>query len=513
MRAAYADLTQTLGKWHPTTPMTDALSDILHHHFQINGFFQVQKKAIPEILQACRSTQRRTDFCITAPTGSGKTFTYLIPILLHLHKRIICRLRALIVVPTRDLATQVYQIATALCAATNLKCALITGQANFGHEQNLLVGDSERHARKHTSDGHSEIDIIIATPGRLVDHLEQTSGFTLQHLQFLIVDEADRLLTQSYQDWIAKVYQSIYSTATNASSLHPEDDLLAIQTIRSVNGIQNQSQIRVPLVRILLSATLTENPGKLAAIGMHHARVLKIKNSDLDQSSQNLTKEPELKHDSNAGPVYETPEKLEEWLVECDSESKPLRLVQLLLQFHDQMTLVFTSSVNATHRLTRLLQLMFKELNGDDIGVQEYSSSLTLQQRRKLVAKCKKGLNRVLVCSDAMARGMDLDDVVNVINYDVPTHIKTYVHRAGRAARAGRYGRCVTLVKRGQTKGLQRMLQKTNKKQLLSFSLSPEEMQNLVPIYKKALQNLKETLEMEANGKLKATAKITQKRE
>nr|CCA22900.1 DEAD/DEAH box RNA helicase putative [Albugo laibachii Nc14] len=496
MEAVCASLAQTLGTWDAATPMTDALAHILHHRFHIKAFFKVQKKAIPEILQACRSTQRRTDFCISAPTGSGKTFTYLIPILLQLQQRIICRLRALIVVPTRDLATQVHQVASVLCGGTKLKCAVVTGQANFGQEQRLL------------SDTHSGIDILIATPGRLVDHLEQTNGFTLQHLQFLIVDEADRLLTQSYQDWIAKVYQSVYSTVS-AVPLRPEDNLVAIRTIRTANGIQNHKQIRVPFIRVLLSATLTENPSKLALIGMHYARVLKIKGSEGEDSMPKAQTECELDADS----VYETPEKLEEWMIECDSDSKPLRLIQLLLTFKDQMTLIFTSSVNATHRLTRLLQLVFKEHSDDDVGVQEYSSSLTLQQRRTLVAKCKKGLYRILVCSDAMARGMDLDDVVNVINYDVPSFIKTYIHRAGRAARAGRFGRCVTLVKRGQTKGLQRMLQKAKKKKLLAFPLPPEEIQQLVPVYMKALQNLKETLEMEASGTLKATGRLIPKRE
>lgn len=111
---------------------------------------------------------------------------------------------------------------------------------------------------------------------------------------------------------------------------------------------------------------------------------------------------------------------------------------------------MFTSSLDATHRLTRLLQLYYAH---SPVVVAEYSSQLPQRRRSQLLSGMRSGAITVLVCSDAMARGMDIANVDCVVNYDVPAYVKTYIHRVGRTARAGKPGTCVTLVKKGQVRG------------------------------------------------------------
>ncbi|TDH64952.1 hypothetical protein CCR75_000238 [Bremia lactucae] len=471
---------------------------------QIRSFFPVQAVAIPKIL--ANNNERVTDICISAPTGSGKTLTYVIPIVQRLLPRVVCRIRALIVLPSRDLAVQVHEIVQQFIQNTPLKCGLAIGQRNFAAEQSALVGTASKEKVSSTiNGGNSIVDILVATPGRLVDHLEQTPGFTLQHLQLMIVDEADRLLNQSYQDWIQKAYASVFYGQIL------DDEGLAVGvgvTCRRQDSIDRR-RIRTPLTRVLLSATLTRNPRKLAAIGMSNAELTKIGRMD-DQMADNAQKstKDDLEHPDkdeatvDASKMYSTPMNLEEYWFECDTRSKPLVLLELLSDFADSLSIVFTASVNATHRLARLLQLY----SSHPERIREFSSSLSQKQRSSLVADCKTGRVETVVCSDAMARGMDLEEVANVVNYDVPSFVKTYIHRVGRTARAGRHGRCVTLVKMGQLKGMLRMLKKADVNKLKPYPLQQEHMKTLVPRYTEALQQLKDTLEAEKTGKILTTS-------
>lgn len=476
---------------------------------QIRSFFPVQAVAIPKILAS--DSDRVMDICISAPTGSGKTLTYVVPLIQRLLPRVVCRIRALIVLPSRDLAVQVHQIVQQFCKHTSLKCGLAIGQSNFTVEQKALVGDiaGDKVSSTIHGGGHSVVDILIATPGRLVDHLEQTRGFTLQHLQILIVDEADRLLNQSYQDWISKVYASVFN------GQEADDQGLDVGvgvTCRRQDSI-NRRRIRTPLTRVLLSATLTRNPRKLAAIGMSNAELTKIGRVDdplADDATQDIAgnSDDDLQGDKaiSSAKMYSTPTNLDEYWIECDTGSKPLVLLELLSEFAGSLSIVFTASVNSTHRLARLLQLYSTHSD----RIREFSSSLSQKQRSALVADCKVGRVETVVCSDAMARGMDIEDVANVVNYDVPSFIKTYIHRVGRTARAGRHGRCVTLVKMGQMKSMMRMLQKADNNKLKPYQLQQDHIKTLVPRYTEALQQLKDTLEAEKAGKFQTTSILRQ---
>ncbi|CAI5715463.1 unnamed protein product [Hyaloperonospora brassicae] len=502
--AATAYSVATLAKRWGLAPAVVHTLSTLH----VQSFFPVQAVAIPKLLAS--SSDRVTDVCISAPTGSGKTLTYVVPLVQRLLPRVVCRVRALIVVPSRDLAVQVHAVVQAFCQHTPLTCGLAVGQSNFALEQRALVGDRRadgRDVKDAKQGGQSAVDIVVATPGRLVDHLEQTRGFTLQHLQLFVVDEADRLLSQSYQDWIAKVYSSVFAGHEVDDGARPGDACGV--TCRRQDSIDRR-RIRTPLTRVLLSATLTRNPRKLAAIGMSHAELTTIGRVDdplADNAEQTVVGDSdndEAKEGASSTKRYSTPTNLDEYWIECDTGSKPLILLELLSEFASSLSIIFTASVSSTHRLARLLQLYSTRPE----RVREFSSSLSQKQRSALVADCKAGRVDTVVCSDAMARGMDIEDVANVINYDVPSFVKTYIHRVGRTARAGRHGRCVTLVKMGQMKGMMRMLKKADHNKLKPYPLEQDHVKTLVPRYIEALQRLKETLDAEKAGELHATSML-----
>ena len=128
-----------------------------------------------------------------------------------LSQRVVTRLRALVVLPTRDLCIQVKETFETFVKGTDLKIATSTGQNSFAHEQTILVGESHSNPNSpRILGGHSRVDVLITTPGRLIDHIKSTPNFTLQHLRFLVIDEADRLLNQSFQDWLFHILNAIH---------------------------------------------------------------------------------------------------------------------------------------------------------------------------------------------------------------------------------------------------------------------------------------------------------------
>ncbi|GMP93439.1 hypothetical protein CsSME_00043273 [Camellia sinensis var. sinensis] len=161
---------------------------------------------------------------------------------------------------------------------------------------------------------------------------------------------------------------------------------------------------------MVLSATLTQDPCKLAQLNLHHPLSL-----------------------TTGQRRYQLPEQLESFKLICESKHKPLYLVALLQTLQEEKCIVFTSSVESTHRLCTLLNF-FGDLQ---IKIKEYSGLQRQFVRSKTLRAFREGEIQVLVSSDAMTRGMDVEGVRNVINYDVPAYIKTYIHRAGRTARAG----------------------------------------------------------------------------
>uniref|UniRef100_A0A7N0VDQ5 ATP-dependent RNA helicase n=1 Tax=Kalanchoe fedtschenkoi TaxID=63787 RepID=A0A7N0VDQ5_KALFE len=426
------------------------------------------------------------DVCVSSPTGSGKTLAYALPIVQALSTRAVKCLRALVVLPTRDLAVQVKDVFSAIGPAVGLSVGLAVGQSSIADEISHLVKRPKLdvgicYDPEYPSPApQCAVDILVATPGRLMDHISNTKGFTLEHLQYLVVDETDRLLRESYQSWLPTILKltasddQSFASCARSFDASPLGSIKTMKTCGIERGFKGKPYPR--LVKMVLSATLTQDPSKLAQLDLHHPLLL------------------------TTGPTrYLFPENLKSLKVVCEASEKPLYLVALLQSLGQEKCIVFTSSVEYSHRLYTLLNF-FSDLK---LKVGEYSKLQRQSLRSKTLAAFRAGKVQVLVSSDGMTRGMDVEGLKIVINYDLPAYIKTYIHRAGRTARAGHEGRCYTLVGKQEVKKFKRLLQKADKESCTEHSVPSELVNALRPVYKNALEKLQEVSESEALRKRK----------
>ena len=429
---------------------------------------------------------------------------------------------------------------------------MATGHAYFPDEQKFLCpehaktsenssnapgsgffsnGELLRRLVPNESDlGSSAVDILICTPGRLIDHVQFTKGFTLEHLRYLVLDEADRLLGNASDHWVRTLIRSIGSRSNMNSGIsgetHPQ-------------GADRQGGVQL----LLFSATFTDNPRKLAMLGIHAPLVIRVgtestrhKTSDNDELAASLFdgndsgNEEEEEGDAakkkstrevTPAKVFNLPQQLKECICIGEAAEKPLQLATILQSRHlrsGKMALVFASSVETTHRLSRLLQLMNGQyaLPIDQTSpeylfgglVREMSSLISSKEREAVMAEAAAGKVKVLVSSDHLARGIDLPNIDVVVNYDPPKYAKTYVHRVGRTARANRDGESITMLKLGQIGAFNKMrltigggagASSNNDKGLPYDKYRPnaESIASLKPIYGKAIRKTQVVLEEE----------------
>lgn len=464
----------------------------------INSLFPIQAEVIPHIL---RGTIHGRDICVSAPTGSGKTLIYAIPIINSICQKDIRRLRALVLVPTRDLVSQVYQVFTSLSNGLNINIVPLYGDKSFQKEQSLLVDELDyfisktslliNEAKEQVYNVSSLADIVISTPGRLVDHIQETPGFTLQHLEYLVIDEADRLLMQSYQDWLHKVL--------NATHIKKEGSILDLNgqkifdyvTNRPSYSTMNTTHIHQNSVlqKLLFSATLTKNPQKISSLKLNNPMFF----TSTEQSYS-----------------YKIPETVQQFVIVCNEDKKPLCIFHLLSEMEEKQILCFTGSVESTHRLCLFLKHMNTEIkregHKDPLEIIEYSSNLTQHERNKIINDFKQGKPGLIVCSDIMSRGLDIHDIGAVINYDVPSHIKTYIHRIGRTGRAGRQGKSYTLAKPEEMRHFKLALKKAENSNQKQLKIPFETLQQYEERYKESLKQLQIELEREKNTILSGTS-------
>lgn len=442
----------------------------------IRSLFAVQAATIPWLLRA-DAARLPADLCVCAPTGSGKTLAYALPIVHALLPRVVCRLRAVVVLPTRSLALQVHAGFAALTAGTPLAVGTALGDVPFALERARLVAPPAADAREGAPllGGCSLVDILVATPGRLVDQLRAADGLlSLQHLRWVVIDEADRLMAQAYDQWLPLLLESAHLAAP-PGGLAPNASTPPFCARLAQPALADRSRAPLPgasggVRKLLFSATLTSDAHSLPALQLRAPTYLRI----------------------GAGR-YAMPSGLHEEYAVCARALKPLLLIAALQRLRParaaaggaERVLCFTQSVDGAHRLTRVLQ---------QLGVRalEYSSNLQHAARADALAHFSKGSGarqcawaegegeeaggapfarvappelgcELLVASDAMARGLDIAGVGHVLNYDAPTRLSTYMHRAGRTARAGREGTCCTLVTRSQVKHFKAMLQQAGR--------------------------------------------------
>ncbi|KAL7884225.1 hypothetical protein AOLI_G00069950 [Acnodon oligacanthus] len=438
----------------------------------IQNFFPVQAEVIPAILETVNSGlligpggYRPRDMCVSAPTGSGKTLAFVIPVIQALLTRVVCEVRALAVLPTKELAQQVYKVFYSYAEGTGLKVVMVAGQKPFAAEQVALSESRGGVCR-------SLADIVVATPGRLVDHINKNANFSLQHLRFLIIDEADRMIDSMHQAWLSQVTKAVYKSGNGS-------DMSIFRRVEpGPITVASLSPPQMPLQKLLFSATLTQNPEKLQQLGLHQPRLF----SSTHTSTQGSTHTEEK---------FNFPQGLTEYYVCCTLSKKPLLLLHFLLQLKFKPVLCFTNSREAAHRLFLLVKLY------GGVEVAEFSSRLSPNVRQKALKRFEQGKIELLISTDAAARGIDIKGVKCVINYDAPQYIRTYIHRVGRTARAGKAGVAFTFLLGVQVKNFVQMVLNAGSADLQKQTIKPENLKGMESRYEEALAELGKAIKEE----------------
>jgi len=321
----------------------------------------VQEKVIPLILSG-------KDIIASAQTGTGKTAAFLLP-LIHkiLHHRNEGQVNAMVIVPTRELAVQIAQNLEGLSYFTSISSIAVYG----GGDGNSFI--QEKQALSHGT------DLVICTPGKMIAHINM--GYVkLKGLQYLVLDEADRMLDMGFNDDIMKIISYLPGKRQN----------------------------------LLFSATMPEKIRSLAR------KIL------TDPAEVNIAiSKPPAKIIQEAFVVYE-PQKIP--------------LVKFILkQANFKSILVFCSKKQTVKQLAR--ELKFNRFN-----VEEIHSDLEQSVRENVLAGFTSGRIRILVATDILSRGIDVDSIDLVINFDVPHDGEDYIHRIGRTARAESDGMAITFI-------------------------------------------------------------------
>ncbi|CAF1034035.1 unnamed protein product [Adineta ricciae] len=313
------------------------------------------------------------DLCACAVTGSGKTIAFSLPILERLlykpHQTAPCT-RVLVLAPTRELCVQIHQVFRQLTQfAHNITCCLSTGGLDLKSQEAAL---------------RLQPDIVIATPGRLIDHIHNSPTFTLQNIEILVLDEADRMLDEYYFEQMKEV-------------------------------INNCSRTRQTM---LFSATMTDQIKDLIQVSLNRPIRLFI--------DDNQSVAPYLRQEFIRVREHR----------EGDREAIVTAL--LTRNFHDRV-IVFAQTKRQCHRMHVMLGLL-------GLKVGELHGDLSQTQRLDTLRRFKNEEIDILLATDLAARGLDIENVKTVINFILPNTLKHYIHRVGRTARAGKTGRSISLV-------------------------------------------------------------------
>jgi ATP-dependent RNA helicase DDX51/DBP6 len=508
----------------------------------------VQSAVIPLLRDGPR--RDRGDVCISAATGSGKTLAYVLPMIQDLKNLSMTKLRGLIVVPTRELVTQARQICEACATGTNVKIATALGSKTLADEQEVLVErydiyDPEEYSRQQSvpvnwseiemgdvldefgSDRQtpadfvvrhrSKVDVLICTPGRLVDHLRSTKGFCLEDVRWLVIDEADRLLNESFQEWIDIVMPKLQNRSTTS--------------LREL--VLRHMRMEIPervIQKVVMSATLTQDISKLSSLHLRNPKLVVVGDVAVPKAEDATPWSTSDQQQAGENANFYVPSTLQEHAVPVgDGTEKPLYLLELLRTKVDvfglnnaesdsssdsdndsetssssssssdsessisttksrvradqnqkppslaktfesdgprsaasSTALIFTRSTESATRLSRLLSLLSAPIAALTATLTKSSGS---SSTRKALTDFRQQRIRIIIATDRASRGLDLPDLGHVISYDVPTSVTTYVHRVGRTARAGKSGQAWTLLAHHEARWFWKQIGKSGEEQ------------------------------------------------
>ncbi len=356
---------------------TFGLSDPLVQGILATGFTaptEIQSRAIPAVMEG-------RDMIACAQTGTGKTAAFVLPMLDRLshtkspHRKAV---RSLILTPTRELAVQIEEAIHTYGRFLKIETLAIYGGVSISGQLHAL---------------HRGVDIIVATPGRLMDHMQRGS-VDLRQVEILVLDEADRMLDMGFIHDVRKIVAAL--------------------------PVKRQT--------LLFSATISQEVKSLAA---------------------NLLKSPELIQVGQKNNPIET---ITQYVYAVEKTAKMDLLLHLLKEKQMYSVLIFSRTKHGADKISRRLKLA---------GVLSVSihSDRTQKQRQHALESFKKGKYQILVATDIAARGIDVEGISHVINYDVPAYPEDYVHRIGRTGRATATGDALTFVSQDEDKHL-RMIEK-----------------------------------------------------
>uniref|UniRef100_A0A8D3CXE4 ATP-dependent RNA helicase n=1 Tax=Scophthalmus maximus TaxID=52904 RepID=A0A8D3CXE4_SCOMX len=437
----------------------------------VNNYWDVstvQAEVIPAILESLqpgllfgRGGYQPRDICVSAPTGSGKTLAFVIPVIQVLMRRVVCEVRALAVLPTKELVSR-----SECLPCTNAAVAVYLHKA----QRNMLYSSPVQVCKVFTGGRRCSLaDVVVATPGRLVDHINKNSGLCLEHLRFLIIDEADRMIDSMHQSWLSQVVRAVYRSGSDsrATSMFSRTEPAQV-TAASLSPPQ------MFLQKLLFSATLTQNPEKLQQ---------RPPPAPTLQLHPRHASSPRHKQDR-----FDFPQGLTEHYVPC-TLSKPLLILHFILRLKLSPILCFTNSRETAHRLFLLVQLF------GGVNAAEFSSRLSPGERKKTLKEFEQGKIQLLVSTDAAARGID-DGVKCVVNYDAPQYIRTYIHRIGRTARAGKAGLAFTFLLQVQEKSFLQMVAEAGSPGIQKQIVKPENLQTMEARYEQTLRELEKVVKV-----------------
>jgi ATP-dependent RNA helicase RhlE len=328
----------------------------------------IQQQAIPYVLEG-------RDVMGCAQTGTGKTAAFAIPIIQRIHASKQAdnsnKIRALIVTPTRELAIQIEESFKNYGSELKLRYTVIFGGVNQSQQVNRLKNG---------------VDVLIATPGRLLD-LQQQGFIKLGNLEIFVLDEADRMLDMGFIHDVKKIIKMIPAKR---------------QTL-------------------FFSATMPKEITSLA---------------------NSILTDP-VKVEVN--PVSSTAEMIEQALYYVDTPAKKDLLVHVLKETTAPSVLVFSRTKHGADKIVKLLQK-------NKVTAEAIHGNKSQNARQRALSNFKDKTSRVLVATDIAARGIDIDELSFVINYDIPNIPETYVHRIGRTGRAGASGIAVSFCDKEERK-------------------------------------------------------------
>jgi len=433
----------------------------------IKHFFPVQRQIIPRLLDTSRrSFLRPCDICVSAPTGSGKTLAFVVPIVESLRSRMVPKIRAVVVLPTQDLAAQVYKVFNVYSEGSGLRVKLLSGHQSVA---------SEELVRKGPAGWVQLVDILVATPGRLTHHLRATPSLDLSSLRYLVVDEADRMMENIAHNWLEVLEAAVYTRGRDRPG---------------PLTVANMAKMGLPLQKLLFSATLSQDPEKLEKLNLFEPKLFRsvVNPKDIKGEKVSVVGGDDTS-EATVPQEFSTPAELKEYRTACQPAVKPAVASHIIKKLNLASVLVFVKSNEAAHRLALLLSQLGH-------SAAELSSDMK-EKRKKILNQLASGKISVLVCSDALARGIDLDTVDGVICYDAPPFVKTYIHRVGRTARAGKSGTAVTLLEPKQVKHFARMLKSCGKHEMEFLEVGDTDLEDGNEAYLAAVEAVKVLLENE----------------